>query len=95
MSKCKFYRQCNLERPAGTGTEHKVCWIPEQYAVVDSIIQIKEKETWLNGWKVKFASEPLAAEIVEAMSRNHLKQRSASDVIFADIKKANEQAHRN
>lgn len=93
MSKCEFYRQCSLERKVENGTEKTTSWIPDIYANVGEVIQLKQKDdTWINGWEVKTASDPLAASIVETMSRNHLKQRKASDIIFADIKKQNELA---
>lgn len=93
MSKCDFYRQCSLERKIENGVEKTTSWIPDVYAKVGDVIQLKQEDgTWINGWKVQTASEPLAAPIVEAMSRNYLKQRKASDIVFNDIKKQNELA---
>lgn len=93
MSKeVKFYKQCKL-RKANT---EQVAWIPEVFAIVGNYVQIKNKkdDTWDNGWKVEFASEPLDAAAVEKNERDYRKQRKASDVIFSDIKKANEEASR-
>lgn len=91
MSKeVNFYCQCKL-RKANT---EQVAWIPQCFANVGETVKIKNKKTgeWDDGWEVLFASKPLDAKIVEANERNHLKQRKASDVIFKDIKKANERA---
>ncbi len=88
--KVDFYSQCKLRK----GTSEQVAWIPLCFANVGEYVKIKDKVSgaWDDGWKVEFASQPLDAEIVEKNERNYSKQRKASDIIFNDIKKANEAA---
>jgi hypothetical protein len=91
MSKeTKFYCQCTLRK----GNTSQVAWIPQCFAEVGRIVQIRNGEAWDDGWVVDFASTPLDAETVEKNERNYRKQRKASDVIFDDIKKANAEAAR-
>lgn len=92
MSKeVKFYKQCKLRK---VNTE-QVAWIPEVFAIVGNFVKIKLGDgTWDDGWKVEFASEPLDAAAVEKNESDYRKQRKASDIIFNDIKKANEEASR-
>ena len=87
MSKeVKSYRQCVLRK----GNSERVSWIPNCFANVGETLQLKSPEgIWDNGWKVISASPPMDAAIVEKNSRNYLKQRSASDIVFSDIKKSN------
>lgn len=93
MSKqVSFYCQCKLRK----GNSEQVAWIPQCFANIGETVKIKDKKsgTWDDGWKVEFASEPLDATTVEKNAMDYRKQRKASDVVFDDIKKANERAAR-
>jgi len=97
MSKeVKAYCQCTMERKAeGGGTQHTTSWIPECFANVGETLKLRDDNgVWVDGWLVKSASPPMAAKSVEANARNHLNQRKASDVVFAKIKKQNEEDNR-
>ena len=91
MSKeVSFYCQCKLRKE----NSEQVAWIPQCFANVGQTVKIKDKTSgaWDDGWLVEFASEPLNAEAVERNERDYRKQRKASDIVFNDIKKANEEA---
>lgn len=87
--KVEYYKQCELRKDKTT----TVAWIDADSAILGNIVTIKHDDGRLDaGWKVETASSPLAAAIVEANERNYTKQRKASDVIFKDIKAANQKA---
>lgn len=88
--KTDFYCQCRLRK----GNTEQVAWIPQCFAEVGKAVQIRGEKGWDDGWVVFFASEPLDAEIVEKNEGNYRKQRKASDIIFSEIKKANEAANK-
>ena len=96
MSKeVKAYKQCTLVRQLENATQHTTSWIPECFAVVGDVLKLRNHEgEWVNGWKVVSASDAVDAKTVEANARNYMNQRKASDVVFADIKKQNEEAAR-
>jgi hypothetical protein len=87
--KVDFYKQCELRK----GKSTTVAWIDADYAILGNIVTIKRDNGTLDeGWKVETASSPLPAKVVEGNERNFMKQRRASDVIFKDIKEANQKA---
>jgi hypothetical protein len=87
--KVDFYKQCTLRKD----NTYTVAWIDAKRAIIGETVTIKHDDGSIDeGWKVETASSPLAASIVEANERNYKKQRKASDIIFSDIKKANQNA---
>lgn len=72
------YVQCSLQK----GNTHHMAWIPEQFAVVNKFIKIKnENDTWDDGWQVTYASEnKLGAEAANQASQMYKKTRKASDI---------------
>lgn len=46
------YRQCDLSRPSGNGTECTTTWIPEQFASVGKRLRLKVDGQWQEGWTV-------------------------------------------
>lgn len=53
MSKTTYYRQCRLVRKTPTGEAHQVSWIPDEYAVKDKVLKLKDSnDNWENGWIV-------------------------------------------
>lgn len=48
-----FYRQCHLKK----GNTHQTSWIPEQFAVVNKVLKLREDGVWDDGWVVQTVSE--------------------------------------
>ena len=94
MKEVKFYRQCTLMRVLPDSTQHTTTWLPECFCEVGMVLKLKNIKTgeWVDGWKVMSASPPMDAKTVETNARDYLHQRSASDVIFSEIKKENDRA---
>ena len=48
------YFQCTLRKQTGLGHTEKTSWIPEQFAVLNEYISLKDRKTkqWTSGWKV-------------------------------------------
>ncbi len=49
MKKELYYRQCKLQR----GNTHQTSWIPEQFAILNKVLKLKNGEEWEDGWVVK------------------------------------------
>lgn len=43
-----YYKQCKMQK----GNTFQTGYIPEEFAVLDKIIKLREKGVWDNGWKV-------------------------------------------
>lgn len=53
MKKKVYYRQCNLQK----GNMHQTSWIPEQYAVTNKVLKLRDPDgVWEDGWVVKRVS---------------------------------------
>ena len=92
MKEFENYRQCQLERPVSRGRQVTTSWIPDihDYCKPGSVLNLRDiNETWTDGWIVKSVGPPMKKEVAESNSRNYLKQRKASDVVFAKIKAQN------
>ena len=75
------YRQCHLKKNDGEHIWEQVSWIPEPYCVVGKVLKLRDEDgRWDNGWKVTSAGPPSPAASVEAGSRDHLKNRKATDI---------------
>lgn len=75
-----WMRQCTLYRHIGGVSIETVSWIPEEFAVKNNIIKLKDGEKWEDGWKIVFVGARKESVEVHERSRDHLKQRKASDV---------------
>jgi len=73
MAQQQFFRQCTMTK----GTISQIAWIPEQFAVLDKYLRLKDED----GWQVKsvFANRIDGAYLKEH-ERNYLTQRKASDI---------------
>lgn len=79
--KTEYYVQCELRKPAETGTFTDTAWIPAKFATVGKTIRIKrDDDTWDDGWIVVRTYSKIEADKIEAGERDHLKQRKVSDV---------------
>ena len=47
-----FYRQCELVK----GSRVQVAWIPEQYAILDKYVELRDHPGWSNGWRITYVS---------------------------------------
>lgn len=57
MAKQVYYKQCRLERKTDGGKLNLVSYIPEQFAVKDKVLKLRDDEgVWTDGWKVVGAS---------------------------------------
>lgn len=56
MSKEIYYKHCHLERKTENGKMVTTSYIPEQFAVVNKALKLKNSSgDWENGWVVKVA----------------------------------------
>jgi hypothetical protein len=76
------YRQCCLERYDHGGVQRLVSWLPEVYAVAGQTVRLRQKDgSWSALWLVRTASpEALDEKLVVHRSRDHMRQRAASDI---------------
>jgi len=73
MSKKNYYRQCRLRKESYLD---QVSWIPEQFAVVNKIVKLRnEGEAWDDGWKVTGVGNTRLSELphAEGLIRSHRK----------------------
>ncbi len=70
--------QCKLSRPTESGQEVHVAWLPSQYATVGQLVKIDSMGDGY--WRVDSTYEKKDGEYLDPKSRDHLKQRKASDV---------------
>jgi hypothetical protein len=72
------YVQCELRRVNGAV---EVSWIPERFAFEGHYVRLKNaRGEWENGWQVRKAYDRRRFSEIELKERDHLRQRSASDV---------------
>lgn len=71
-----YYVQCNLEK----GNRAMVTTIPEKFAVVGKVLELKEGGTWENGWVVKNTYNKISEEAAIAARDRHKYHRRATDV---------------
>ena len=71
-------KQCLL----GDGIFSHVAWIPDQFAVVGKVIDLRdEKGEWSRGWIVRDVyPQRLKYEYVREHERDYKSQREASDI---------------
>lgn len=78
-----MYKQCELTKPLDGGLARMVSWIPENIAIVNATVRLKDDETgaFTEGWKVENVTEPaLPLKVLSRQSRDHLRTRKASDI---------------
>lgn len=81
MSKVEFYCQCVLRKFNGKTTRELVSYIPEQFAIQDNLIKLKNDDgEWVDGWRVETVGAKVDANYVEAHERDYRSQRKASDI---------------
>jgi len=80
------YTQCFLSKIIDTidgkedGLVCTTAWIPEEYAVVDKLVKIKDNGVWSDGWNVRMVWTTRPKDWVEQHQRDYLHQRKASDI---------------
>lgn len=78
-----MYGQCRLRREVRQGvSEHTTSWLPERFAVEGGVVRLRGRDgVWADGWRVESASgEALPERVVNHRSRDHVRQRAASDI---------------
>lgn len=77
----EFHRQCILERKNKDGSISRQCtWLPEKFAAVNKVVELKEGNEWEDGWIVKEVHSRKLSDEVNLHSRDFTKQRKASDI---------------
>lgn len=76
----EWHRQCTLEKPTEGGVMRQVSWIPEKFATLGKYLRLLENDVWENGWKVAMVGGRKPSAEVNVRSRDHLKQRTGSDI---------------
>ena len=69
-----------MEKPEERGVLVTTSWIPEKFAKVGSIIDIKERGKWVNGWKVMTSGTRMPVSEASERSNDYRYQREASDI---------------
>jgi len=62
------------------GMIQDVCWIPEKYAKKNHILELHINGEWEDGWKVMSIGSRMEDKALLDRSRDHTKQRTASDI---------------
>ena len=75
-----FYRQCKIIKKTDKGMIQDVRWIPEKYAKKNHILELHINGEWEDGWKVMSVGNRLEDKVLLDRSRDHTKQRIASDI---------------
>jgi hypothetical protein len=72
-------RQCELVK----GLLHRVTWLPDEFAYVGKVIDLKSRATdsWSLNWKVTIVYQPTVTSAwVREHADDHRHQREASDI---------------
>ena len=74
-------RQCTMRRKTDAGEAETVSWIPEEFCKKGKALKLKnEKGDWEDGWVVTLVgSARRKSDEINDRSRDHLRQREASD----------------
>ncbi len=76
------YKQCLLTRPVIPGTvllDRLVTWLPEEFAKVGKVLDLKMPNEWDRGWTVKEVFTTKPEEYVREHERDYRTQSLASD----------------
>lgn len=78
------FKQCVLRKyvsPDRLAWLTHVAWLPEQFAVVGKILDIRFADKWESGWHVNdVGMHTLGPEAMNDYARDHKTQREASDI---------------
>lgn len=59
------YCQCSLEKHYDGGKNLRTTYIPQKFAVKDSVVRLKEDDgSWSNGWIVKLVGPAVEEEML-------------------------------
>lgn len=73
----EMHKQCLLER---NGSK-QVVWIPQEFAVKDRTLRIKEDGKWTNGWIVgEVFDVAIASDVIQKRERDFKTHRRATDI---------------
>ena len=77
MTKEEPYSQCRFEKQLPDGNKQmQTAWIPKKYAQIGSFVTLDDDD----GWQVMEVGGTMDAKQIGERSRDHLKQRKASDI---------------
>lgn len=73
---------CHLQCRLRCGTEQQVTYLPQKYAEVGRILELRDEDgVWFNGWVVEAVFQPpIDSDYVRARSDDYRHQRDASDI---------------
>jgi hypothetical protein len=80
MAEKSHMRQCTLRQKFGGISTETTSWIPEQFAKLGNCVSLKDGDEWEDGWKIVIVGARKEATEVHERSRDHLRQRKASDI---------------
>lgn len=81
MARSKWYRQCRLRRSTEKGYLETVSWLPDQFAYVNGVVNLKNHDgTWTNGWLITHVGPKRDGELIEGNSEGWKKHRRRTDV---------------
>lgn len=77
-----FSRQCVLEKsiPNSSGKLVQISWIPEQFAIKNKYLKLRDGEVWENGWQVTGVGGRKSRQELTERGRDHVNHRKGSDI---------------
>lgn len=76
------FKQCHLTRPRkghGLAVAHYTTWLPEEFARVGRVVDLKFLYGWEEGWTVRDVYTTRPEEYVREHERDYRHQAEASD----------------
>jgi len=80
MSDKYWMRQCTLCRKTGEISVETTSWIPEEFANLGNCVMLRDGNDWVDGWRIILVGARKEHTEVHERSRDHLRQRKASDI---------------
>ena len=75
-----WHCQCTLEKKISANcSKFRITWIPKKFAIIGKFLELQDNGVWENGWEVIQVGASKGSEEVHVRSRDHKKQRKASD----------------
>lgn len=73
-------KQCTMRKPVDGGYTERISYIPEKFAKLNKIIQLKDDDVWSDGWEVVHVGGEITSDEVVQTEMAHKKHRKHSDI---------------
>lgn len=76
--KVKMYNQCRVRK----GNSIMITWLPTALAKVGNIVNLKEADAWVNGWKILSVGGAISEEKLKEQEKRYRSgdHRKGSDI---------------